>query len=185
VRHDRPIRDEQRFAASLADAIPAARRVATVVLGRVDGADDVVQVALERAWRGQRTYDESRPVRPWFLRIVANTARNDRRSSGRRAALERRVALGEDTPSAGTPEDDAVAAGDRALVLAALNRLSGPDREVLALRYVVQLAEADVAVVLDVPVGTVKSRLSRAKGRLRDELAALDRGTAPAEGAAP
>ena len=170
MEQDRSIVEESRFAASLADAIPAARRVATVVLGSADGADDVVQIALERAWRAQRSYDEDRPFRPWFLRIVANTARNDRRARGRRAALARRVAVDERQASGPTPEDDALAAGDRALVLAALNGLPGADREILALRYVESLSEADVAAVLDVPVGTVKSRLSRAKGRLRDVL---------------
>ena len=153
------------------------------MLGSADGADDVVQIALERAWRAQRTYDEARPFRPWFLRIVANTARNDRRARGRRAALARRVAVDERSGAGPTPEDDALAAGDRALVLAALNRLPGSDREVLALRYVEGLSEADVGAVLDVPVGTVKSRLSRAKGRLRDALAALDQD--PAERGAP
>ena len=183
IRQDRSIADEPGFAASLADAIPAARRVATVVLGSADGADDVVQIALERAWRAQRTYDEARPFRPWFLRIVANTARNDRRSRGRRAALARRVAVDEQAAAGPTPEDDALAAGDRALVLAALNRLLAADREILALRYVEALSEADVAAVLEVPVGTVKSRLSRAKGRLRDALAVLEQD--PKAGAAP
>ena len=71
---------------------PAALRVATVVLGRAEGADDVVQQATERAWRAIATFDVARPFRPWFLRIVANGARNDRRAGGRRAHLEVRVA---------------------------------------------------------------------------------------------
>ena len=114
---------------------------------------------------------------------MANTARNDRRSRSRRAALARRVAVDEQAAAGPTPEDDALAAGDRALVLAALNRLLAADREILALRYVEALSEADVAAVLEVPVGTVKSRLSRAKGRLRDALAVLEQD--PKTGAAP
>lgn len=164
---------ELSFEARLRAALPIARRVATVALGTAEGADDVVQVALERAWRARHRYDPSRPFVPWLLRIVTNTARNDRRRRGRQAALRRRAA-GRAEPRAATPEDDVVSEADRQAVLAALNRLDADDRTVLALRYIEQLSEAEVAAVIDCPVGTVKSRLSRAKVRLRAHLAVME-----------
>jgi RNA polymerase sigma-70 factor (ECF subfamily) len=168
--------EELSFEARLRAVWPVAQRVATVVLGTADGADDVVQIAMERAWRARRTYDSARPFVPWLLRIVTNTARNDRRRRGRQAALRRRAA-GQAVLHAATPEDDAVTEDDRRAVLAALNRLEIDDRTVLALRYIEQLSEAEVAAVIDCPLGTVKSRLSRAKGRLRAHLVVSEPGS--------
>lgn len=151
----------------------AALRVATVVLGTPQGADDVVQQALVRAWRAIGRFDERRAFRPWLLRIVANAARNDRRARGRAARLAVRAA-GQAAPSDnGTRSPEEVVVGDveRRRVVAALNRLSVEDRLVVALRHFEQLSEREMATVLAVPSGTVKSRLSRAMGRLRVELA--------------
>jgi RNA polymerase sigma factor (sigma-70 family) len=151
---------------------PAALRVATVVLGSADGADDVVQQATERAWRSFESFDGARPFRPWFLRIVANSARNDRRSRGRRAHLEVRAAHAGMAQEAVTPEEAAVSDVDRQRVVAALNQLDSDDRLVIALRWFEQLTEAEMVETLEVPAGTVKSRLSRAMGRLRAVLEA-------------
>lgn len=169
VRYEARIGVGPTFADRLRDAEPAARRVATVVLGTDQGAEDVVQIAMERAWKAQRSYDRARPFAPWFLRIVANTARNDRRLRGRQAQLRLRAA-GQAAPSVAAPDDGVDIADDRRLVVAALNRLDPDDRTVLALRYIEQLSEAEVAEALDCPVGTVKSRVSRAKERLREVL---------------
>jgi RNA polymerase sigma factor (sigma-70 family) len=151
---------------------PVALRVATVVLGSTDGADDVVQQATERAWRSFETFDSARPFRPWFLRIVANSARNDRRARGRRAHLEVRAAHAGMAQEAATPEEAVVSDAERQRVVAALNQLDGDDRLVIALRWFEQLTEAEMVETLDVPAGTVKSRLSRAMGRLRAVLEA-------------
>jgi RNA polymerase sigma-70 factor (ECF subfamily) len=148
---------------------PAALRVATVVLGTSEGADDVVQVAIERAWRGLSTFRTDCPFGPWFLRIVANCARNDRRSRGRRGRLQVRVATAGDFGTA-TPDEVAIADEDRRRVVDAMNRLSRADRLVIALRYFEEMTEREMAETLDCRLGTVKSRLSRAMGRLRAEL---------------
>jgi RNA polymerase sigma-70 factor (ECF subfamily) len=166
---DRP--DAAAFDALVRPVSASALRVATVVLGTRDGADDVVQVAMARAWSAFARYDPARPFLPWFLRIVANTARNDRRLRGRRAALALRATRPGDERSA---EEDALAVLDRAAVLAALNGLDVEDRTVIALRYFEQLGEAEMAEVLGCAPGTVKSRLSRARRRLRDHLEAAD-----------
>lgn len=136
-----------------------------MVLGSASDADDVVQVASERAWLAVRTVDPARGFRPWFLRIVANTARNHRRARWRRRRAELRLAA---RPIEG---DDPVTAAEREVVLAALNRLAEPERLVIALRHFEQLNEREMAEVLGCPPGTVKSRLSRAMTHLRSELA--------------
>jgi RNA polymerase sigma factor (sigma-70 family) len=152
----------------------AALRVATVVLGTSEGADDVVQQAMVRAWRAMSRFDERRAFRPWLLQIVANAARNDRRSRGRFARLAVRAASqaphGNGAASAVDPEEAIVADLERRRVVEALNRLRAEDRLVIALRHFEQLSEREMVDVLDVPSGTVKSRLSRAMARLRAEL---------------
>lgn len=150
---------------------PSALRVATVVLGSAANADDVVQIASERAWRAIGTVDPAREFRPWFLRIVANTARNDRRAMGRRRAAELRVAVAPVADAGADPQAATVTQSERAAVVTAMNRLDGGTRLVIALRYFEQLTEHEMGDVLACPIGTVKSRLSRALGRLRVELA--------------
>ena len=139
-----------------------------MVLGDASDADDVVQTASERAWRAIATVDPQRGFRSWFLRIVANSARNQRRARWRRRRAELRVAsrsVGDATDAA-----DLVTADEREVVVAALNRLDAMERLVIALRHFEQLNEQEMADVLDCPTGTVKSRLSRAMSRLRAEL---------------
>jgi RNA polymerase sigma-70 factor (ECF subfamily) len=153
-------------------------RVATGILrGRTGGgadadADDVVQAAIERAWRAVGDLQADRGFRPWFLTVVANGARNERRARGRRARLAARVAAADATRVVPTPEDAAVRASERAAVAGALGRLADGDRDVLDLRHGRELSERDIAAALGCPPGTVKSRLSRARGRLRAQLGA-------------
>jgi len=147
--------------------------VATVVLGTASGADDVVQDASLRAWRAIASLDPARPFRPWFLRVVANAARNDRRSRSRRASLVLRNSGARPLAAPG-PEERSVSLAEQRAVIEALNRLGRDDRLWIALRHIEQLDEAQMADVLGCPVGTVKSRLSRAMARLRDEMRTLD-----------
>ncbi len=130
----------------------------------------MVQQATERAWTAIDTFDADRPFRPWFLRIVANGARNDRRARGRRAHLAVRAASADAVRRVVTPEEAAVTGSERQRVVDALNRLDADDRLVIALRWFEQLSEAEMADTLDVAAGTVKSRLSRAMGRLKTAL---------------
>jgi RNA polymerase sigma factor (sigma-70 family) len=130
-----------------------------------------VQDAAVRAWRSLSTFDAERSFRSWYLRIVANAARNAIRSEGRRAALSVRGAHQVAPGASQDPADHAVTEEERRLVVAALNRLGRDDRLVVALRHFEQLTEREMAEVLGCAPGTVKSRLSRAMQRLHDELA--------------
>lgn len=147
-----------------------AHRVAAAVLGSGEESDDVVQEAFVRAFTRLHQLDD-RPFRPWLVGIVANEARNRRRSRGRRDALVLRVAARAATAEdAADPSVFAEAHDAQRRLAAAVALLPERDREVVALRYFAELSEAETAAALGCPAGTVKSRLSRALGRLRSEM---------------
>ncbi|MEO8252027.1 MAG: sigma-70 family RNA polymerase sigma factor [Chloroflexota bacterium] len=148
-----------------------AYRTAYLVVGDADEARDAAQDGFLRAHAALGRFRAGAEFRPWLLRIVANAARNRRRSASRRAELALRVfrdaASGGAAPS---PEVLLIADERRRELLAAINGLRPDDRRVIALRWFVELNEEEMAGVLDCPRGTVKSRLSRATARLRDIL---------------
>jgi RNA polymerase sigma-70 factor (ECF subfamily) len=149
-----------------------ATRTAYVITGTAADAEDAAQDGFTKAYFAIGRFRTGAPFRPWLLRIVANEAKNRRKAAGRRPTVD--LSIAEDRPSGDTalsPEEAALAGERRALVLGALRKLREEDRLVIAYRYFLELSEAEMAEALGVARGTVKSRLSRALGRLR-ELAA-------------
>jgi RNA polymerase sigma-70 factor (ECF subfamily) len=147
-------------------------RTAMLITANAADAEEAAQDGFVKAWRALPRFREGEPLRPWLLTIVANEARNRRRSAGRREALVLRAA-GEGRDQGGTalsPESALLAGELRGDLLAALNRLREDDRMVLGYRYLLELSEAETAAALGVRRGTVKSRTSRALGRLREVL---------------
>lgn len=143
-------------------------RTAYLILGVAADAEDSTQEGLVRAYYALARFRAGAPFRPWLLQIVANEARNRRRSSGRRQHLAVRVAAATAPDGvAPSPEAAALAADERAALVAALGVLRSDDRDLLSYRYFLDLSEAEIATIFDCPRGTVKSRLSRALGRLR------------------
>jgi RNA polymerase sigma-70 factor (ECF subfamily) len=145
-----------------------ALRTAHLVSGGVDDAEDAVQEAFVKAFHALARFRPGSPFRPWLLRIVANEARNRRRSANRRSGLALRAT--EDRPSsdaAPSPEAAVLVHETRIALLRAVEALRDDDREVVVARYLLELPEAEAAEMLCVPRGTVKSRLSRALARLR------------------
>jgi RNA polymerase sigma-70 factor (ECF subfamily) len=141
-------------------------RLAYLLLGDADAAADVAQDAFVRAFRALDRFDPARPLRPWLLRITANVARNHRRSLGRYWAAVRRWI--EAAPPPVTALGDRTAQEWEARTLwQAVRRLRPAEQEVVYLRYFLDLSEAEMAGALEVPPGTVKSRLHRALARLR------------------
>ena len=142
-------------------------RVAYVITRNAADAEDAAQEALVKAWRALGRFRAGEPMRPWLLRIVANEARNRRRSTGRREQLALRAAAspGEAAPS---PEDAVLDAAERERLLELLDGLPEQGREVLACRFLLDLSEDETAAALDVPLGTVKSRSARALEKLRE-----------------
>jgi RNA polymerase sigma-70 factor (ECF subfamily) len=148
----------------------AAHRTAAL-LGAGDDADDVVQEAFVRAFNALGSFRAQAPFRPWLLQIVANETMNLHRAHRRRAGLQLRLATHRDPAQPADPESEAIGDDRRRVLLDVVRQLPDKDRLVITCRYFLELSEAETAQVLGWPVGSVKSRLSRALGRLRNRLA--------------
>ncbi|MDA0173443.1 sigma-70 family RNA polymerase sigma factor [Solirubrobacter taibaiensis] len=142
-------------------------RTAMLITQDAADAEEAAQDAFVKAWRALPRFRAGEPWRPWLLTIVANEARNRRRSAGRRTALALRVQPPRDDVSA---EATVLAAESRTALLGAVAALRDDDRLVLGCRYLLELSEAETAAALGVKPGTVKSRTSRALDRLRGQL---------------
>jgi RNA polymerase sigma-70 factor (ECF subfamily) len=145
-----------------------AMRTAYIVAPEADAAD-AVQDGFLKAYAALPRFRVDAPFRPWLLRIVANEARNRRRSAGRRAALSLRAAAEESSGGAApSPEGVVLAGEDRERLLEAVNGLREEERLVIACRFFLELSEEETAAALDVRLGTIKSRTSRALEHLRE-----------------
>jgi RNA polymerase sigma-70 factor (ECF subfamily) len=169
--------DDSAFG-SLIDLYRAtAERVAQQILHTEDAAADAVQEAMIKAHRAMARFQEGN-FRSWFLRIVTNTCYDHLRRQRRRAA----VSLDELTEQAGVdylPSDDYVAEDPETLflqnegmrlLLSAIDTLPDYHRSVVMLVDVQGYDYGEAAEMLNLPLGTVKSRLSRARSTLRDHL---------------
>jgi RNA polymerase sigma-70 factor (ECF subfamily) len=150
---------------------PIAKRLA-VLSGAGSEADDVVQEAFVKAYQALPRYRDGAGFRPWLLRIVVNETRNLQRGRSRRTVRELRVA-GEDAAvqQVADPADEAVTTTRRTALHEAVSALPDGLREVVTCRYLLELSEAETAHTLGIPPGTVKSRLHRALGSLREVMA--------------
>jgi RNA polymerase sigma factor (sigma-70 family) len=148
---------------------------AAFLLGAGEDTDDVVQEAFVKAFRHLSRFRAGERFGPWLLRIVANETKNLTRSRRRREALALRLCPAESAGTAtGGLVDEVLAAERRAGLLAAVNALPDKERQVLVCRYFLELSEAETAQVLAWPLGSVKSRTSRALSRLRGLLVPLE-----------
>jgi RNA polymerase sigma-70 factor (ECF subfamily) len=145
--------------------VPRLRRYARALAGNRDDADDLVQDTLERAWTRASLWRNVGDMRAWLFSIMHNLHVDERRR-GRLAT----VAADEDTPEVAI----APTQGERLAVRdlqAALDRLAPEQREVVLLVALEDMAYADIAATLGLPIGTVMSRLARGRERLRTLLA--------------
>lgn len=146
-------------------------RAAYLILRDPAEAEDALQEGFVKAYRALARFRQGAPFKPWILAIVSNEARNRRKAAGRRTGLFLRaaeeVSRADASPS---PEAALVAAERREELLGAIEDLREDDRAVIGYRYFLDLSEAETAEVLGCARGTVKSRLSRALGRLREAM---------------
>jgi len=145
-------------------------RTALTITGDAAEAEDAAQEAFVKVYRPLDRFRSGVPFRPWLLTVVANEARNRRRAAGRRRGLTLRAAEYSSPSAPPSPETTVVAEERRAELLGAVEGLREEDREVISLRYFLELSEAEAASVMGCARGTVKSRLSRAVGRLRAKM---------------
>lgn len=153
--------DEATFVLLVQPLMEPGLRVAWAMLGDRSDAEDATQEAVTRAWRKLYQLRPGMPVRPWFLAIVANQCRCVRR---RRWLRLNRGGTGV-VEAAATPEP-----GDRLDLERALARLRVRDREVLFLRYYLDLPMAEIGVALGISPGNARVRVHRAIARLRPGL---------------
>jgi RNA polymerase sigma-70 factor (ECF subfamily) len=155
-----------RFDALIGTHIPHLRRYARALTGEAARADDLVQDTLERAWIKFHLWKPTLELRPWLFTIMHNIYVNQIRAAARH-----------DFPAGGANEElaqtvranqsDMLEVGD---IAACLARLPLDQREVLLLVSLEDMNYAQVARILSIPLGTVTSRLARARARLRTML---------------
>lgn len=154
------------FLTDVEAAMPSLRRYALALTRDADMADDLVQDCLERALQKRRLWRPQGPVRAWLFAILHNRFVSDRRRDDRRGP---HVPLeGVDHPHA---PDDPVANVALAEVGRALEALSFEQRSALLMVAVEGLTYREASIALGVPVGTVMSRIARARRALAQEMA--------------
>lgn len=159
-------------APELVAAIPRMRRYARVLTGDASRADDLVQEALARAWEKRRLWAAGTDLRAWLFTVMHNVFVNQRA----RARHERdHVSLDADGEGASGWQVPVPAAQyarvELSELMAHVGRLPVEQREVLLLAAVEELRYEEIAAVLAIPIGTVMSRLSRAREKLRSAFA--------------
>jgi RNA polymerase sigma-70 factor (ECF subfamily) len=138
-----------------------AHRAAYLVVHDAAAAEDIAQEAFLAAVRTLDRFDRRRPFGPWLHRIVVNRAIDWSRSR----QLRREAEL-VDEPAAGPARES----GDPGTVASALASLSPEHRAVIVLRYLLEYTPGEIADLLDLPRGTVNSRLRRGLDRMREAL---------------
>jgi RNA polymerase sigma-70 factor (ECF subfamily) len=137
-------------------------------------AEDIASETFTVAFRRRATYDLSRPnARPWLYGIAVNILRDHRRTEQRRLSAYARAAHTKEM------QFDSDETGLDPTVAAALLELSASDRHLILLYAWAQLSYEELAEALSLPLGTVRSRLSRTRSKLRATLASLDAAPLP------
>ena len=140
---------------------------AVLMTGNRAVAEEHVQEAFLSAWRGIRGFSRGRPFKPWIVRILVNRIVSSRRA---RALPTAPLEDAERTSGPADVLESAMSAERRDEVQTALGRLSPQHHQVVVLRYFAELSLVEISEAIGVREGTVKSRLSRALGRLKEEL---------------
>jgi RNA polymerase sigma-70 factor, ECF subfamily len=158
------VRGAQRGSASDLEALfraywPRAFRAAYLVTHDSAAAEDIAQESFLTAIRALDRFDRKRPFGPWLHRIVVNRAIDWTRARALRAEVELIETL---------PAPEAAHAGGE--TLAALEKLAPEHRAVIVMRYLLEFTPGEIAEALDLPRGTVNSRLRRGLDALGDEL---------------
>lgn len=167
--------DEGAFGQLVEDVKGRAFVVASGLVGSREDAMDLCQEAFAKTWRARSTYRDGAPFLPWFHRILRNTCFSFLRKKGR--ILGKSLsATQEDDPDwdlAGpseSPSRELERDETKQLFWEAVEHLSARDREILILRQFKDLSYREIAHALEIPEGTVMSRLFHARRRLRELL---------------
>jgi RNA polymerase sigma-70 factor (ECF subfamily) len=167
--------DEAAWTALVERFTPLVYRLAVRMLRDGAEAEDVSQEVFLRMHRSFDRYDPTRPLGPWVARTAYHACLRRLERAGPRGDVTHRDDEIRAVPDdrAPNPEESAATGEATALVLRALHDLPAQDRALLDLRYREGLSDTEVAEATGMPVNTVKTRIFRARGRLREWLAPL------------
>lgn len=155
---------------ALIGLIPRLRRYARALTHSGEAGDDLVQDTLERAWSRRERWQEGSDLRAWLFSVMHNVFVSGLRRQRPASPLDPDLASGGESVAGVVMQDTADARVVRSEIHAALLALSDEQREAVLLVGLEQLSYAEAAVALGVPIGTVMSRLSRGRARLRELL---------------
>jgi RNA polymerase sigma-70 factor, ECF subfamily len=175
--------DSTGFAELALPLLPSLYNVAFWLSRNAADAEDLVQEAFLKALRGFATFEPGSNFKAWIFRILRNTYLTSRTglAAMRTVALEDEMGDGSDSRSAvypegaidrDTPEVNLIRLSDRAALQAAMEQLPPPLLEVILLCDVEEMKYREIATVLEIPIGTVMSRIARARAALRGALQA-------------
>ena len=136
-----------------------AYRAAYLVVHDAAAAEDIAQESFLAAVRNLDRFDRRRPFGPWLHRIVVNRAIDHARARALRAETELQIDLRAAEPGGGAPDSE---------LLAAIARLPPEQRAVIVLRHLLEYTPGEIAAMLDLPRGTVNSRLRRGLDAMRE-----------------
>lgn len=155
--------DAKAFEDLVAGHLPPAYRTALLMTNGYDSAQEAVQEALIEAFRSLPRFRSGAPFRPWFMKLVIHRALNQNRRA-------RRVLTFDDIPepaaSQGNPEARVLESEKRKAIWQAIQQLDFDHRTVVVLHYYQDCSVAEIAAILEIPRGTVKSRLHTARRRI-------------------
>ncbi len=152
------------FRAQLAAELPHLRRFSRALVGDAALADDLVQDCVERALIKNHLYDPARPLRAWLYAVLRNLFISGLRRDRRSAVVK---TVDDLTGSEGSVPPNQEERLSVALIAEALDRLPQEQREVIVLVALEDMSYRDAAEIAGVPIGTVMSRLSRARAALQ------------------
>ena len=147
-------------------------RVAARLLGDGATAEDVVQETYLQAWKSFARFEPGTNCRAWLFKILVNTIHHYRRGWFNLRRVKESEEILEQTAAGAAPIPERIAQDE---ILRALRRLPADYRAVVLLADVQEFSYKEIARMLDVPIGTVMSRLSRGRKLLREQLSELAR----------
>ena len=160
--------DAEAFASLVRQYEQIAFRAAFLILRDQHEAADATQDAFVRAYRAIGAFELDRRFCPWLLRIVTNQALNRIQATHRRTRATERYAQQLSSNQFDSALDHTLASNEQnARLQQAVRQLSVDEQALIALRYFLELPEVEVAEALEIPLGTVKSRLHRTLAQLR------------------
>jgi RNA polymerase sigma-70 factor, ECF subfamily len=161
--------DRDAFSELAAHSLSRLVGTASLILGPIDAAEDVVQNTLVRAWRDLPSLRDPDRFEPWLYRVLVRACADEARRTRRFARADSVL------KPVGSSADHVSLVAEQDKVAAGLRRLDVEHRTVLVMRYYLDMSHEQIAKALGVPIGTVKSRISRALPAMRAALDAAER----------